>query len=330
MSSYVTVGTPGVPWGEAERSKWLSMQKVQRAYKDEVLVRLDAIQARNCFDVVRYAALSVDENRYPLYYVKTRLWSGDKKTVLVTGGVHGYETSGVQGALRFIDTQMEKYSQHFNIIVFPCVSPWGYETINRWNTQALDPNRGFTGTDTVTEECHHVIHAISTMSPGPIYVHFDLHETTDTDNSTFRPALAERDGKIDSEFDDIPDGFYLVSDCTRNVPAFNTAMLEAVRSVTHIAPDLASGALINGLVVHDGIEGIPARKYGVCMGYFVEGSNNADNDDCNNKGGNGFATTTEVYPDSSKANPEMCTQAQVACVVAGLDYVLESLAVVQK
>jgi hypothetical protein len=28
-----------------------------------------------------------------------------------------------------------------------------------------------------------------------IYVHFDLHETTDTDNTVFRRALAARDGK---------------------------------------------------------------------------------------------------------------------------------------
>lgn len=30
---------------------------------------------------------------------------------------------------------------------------------------------------------------------GPILLHIDLHETTDTDESEFRPALAARDGK---------------------------------------------------------------------------------------------------------------------------------------
>jgi len=304
MSAYVTIGAPGVAWGDAERAKWLSQQVVQREYAVEVLTILDAVKARDCFDIAQYGALSQDTNRYQLFNVRTRNWSTEKKTILITGGVHGYETSGVQGALRFINTEMEKYAKHFNIIVFPCVSPWGYETINRWNCKALDPNRGFLGPDTETEECRHAINAITSM--GEIHAHFDLHETTDTDNTTFRPALAERDGKIDQDFDEIPDGFYLVSDCTRNVTGFNSAMLDAVRPVTHIAPDLASGALKSGLVVHEGVEGIPARKYGVCMGYT----------------GAAYVTTTEVYPDSPRANPEMCTLAQVACIKGGLDYIL--------
>ena len=30
-----------------------------------------------------------------------------------------------------------------NILVVPCVSPWGYEHVQRWTCAALDPNRGF-------------------------------------------------------------------------------------------------------------------------------------------------------------------------------------------
>jgi hypothetical protein len=35
-----------------------------------------------------------------------------------------------------------------------------------------------------------------------------------------------------------------------------------------------------------------------------------------------YATTTEVYPDSAKATLQQCNDAQVACVVGGLDYVI--------
>ena len=101
---------------------------------------------------------------------------------------------------------MEKYSQQFNIIVCPCVSPWGYETINRWNRCTLDPNRGFTGLNSSTEECVAVMKYIHELT---FDVHFDLHETTDTDDTTFRPALAERDGKTDSVSDPIPDGMFV-------------------------------------------------------------------------------------------------------------------------
>lgn len=42
-----------------------------------------------------------------------------------------YETSGVQGAILFLQTQAERFEHTFNIVGVPCVSPWGYETIQR-------------------------------------------------------------------------------------------------------------------------------------------------------------------------------------------------------
>ena len=65
------------------------------------------------------------------------------KVVLVTGGVHGYETSGVFGALRFLDQHAAHYQGRVNLLVVPCVSPWAYERIHRWNPFAIDPNRSF-------------------------------------------------------------------------------------------------------------------------------------------------------------------------------------------
>lgn len=50
---------------------------------------------RETFDVEQYGALSMDEDRYPLFCLKTKFWAEDKMNLFVTGGVHGYETSGV-------------------------------------------------------------------------------------------------------------------------------------------------------------------------------------------------------------------------------------------
>jgi hypothetical protein len=36
-------------------------------------------------------------------------------------------------------------------------------------------------------------------------------------------------------------------------------------------------------------------------------------------------TTTEVYPDSPKANADICNRAQVASITGGLDYMLAHL-----
>lgn len=77
------------------------------------------------FDIEQYGELSLEKERYPLMSVKTRNWNSNKPNILVTGGVHGYETSGVQGALLFLKKEALKYSDKFNILVCPCVNPWG-------------------------------------------------------------------------------------------------------------------------------------------------------------------------------------------------------------
>ena len=37
-----------------------------------------------------------------------------------------------------------------------------------------------------------------------------------------------------------------------------------------------------------------------------------------------YATTTEVYPDSPTANDDQCNRAQVACIKAALDFIVEA------
>ena len=138
-------------------------------------------------------------------------------------------------------------SETFNIIVAPCVSPWGYETIQRWNSQAVDPNRSFNpdgevvpgrsfNPEAATEESAQLIALLKSLDVGTAadgggwMCHIDLHETTDTDETEFRPAKAARDG-VESTPDSIPDGFYLVADSTNPQEAWYTAMIEAVRKV---------------------------------------------------------------------------------------------------
>jgi hypothetical protein len=57
--------------------------------------------------------------------------------VLVTGGVHGYETSGVLGALAFLDEVAGDFRDRVNLLVAPCVVP-GRMSVNRWNYDAID------------------------------------------------------------------------------------------------------------------------------------------------------------------------------------------------
>jgi succinylglutamate desuccinylase len=62
---------------------------------------------------------------YPLYAVRSRRGSRSHPVVVVTGGVHGYETSGVQGALRWIRQAFDGHAGTINLLVLPCISPWG-------------------------------------------------------------------------------------------------------------------------------------------------------------------------------------------------------------
>ncbi|EKO3845793.1 M14 family metallocarboxypeptidase [Vibrio harveyi] len=297
------IGTPGQSWGEAERKAWREQRDVKRSYQEEVVTKINALRER--FDVEQYGALSYDEARFPLFCIKTRNWDAAKPVVLVTGGVHGYETSGVHGALKFVDTQAERYAEHFNIVVAPCVSPWGYEVINRWNPNAIDPNRSFYA-NSPAEESANLIKLVAPL--GDVLMHIDLHETTDSDETEFRPALAARDG-LEYIEGMIPDGFYTVGDTENPQPEFQKAVIESVAKVTHIAPADDKGEIIGSPVVQFGVINYPMVKLGLCGGVT----------NCT------YGTTTEVYPDSPKVTDEECNDAQVAAVVGGLDYVLTQL-----
>jgi len=299
-SSVYSIGVQGQPWTDKEKALWSSQQTIKRSYQDEVLAKLALLTAS--FDMIQYGSLSIDDSRYPLYVMQSKNWQINNQTVLVTGGVHGYETSGVQGAIRFLETSAQNLSKQFNIIVVPCVSPWGYETINRWNSEAVDPNRSFYS-DSPAQESAALMAFINELDVD-IAMHIDLHETTDTDNSEFRPALAARDA-IEQKTWNIPDGFYLVADSTKPAADFQWAINQAVAKVTHIAPADSNDKLIGVDIEQLGVINYAARELGLCMG-LTEAP---------------YVTTTEVYPDSPLVDDENCIRAQVAAITAAISFI---------
>ena len=301
MDRFYPIGTPGEPWGGAEKLAWFESQFVQRSYREDVLAKIESLD--DTFEVSTYGALPLDPERYPLMAITVSADRADAPWALITGGVHGYETSGVQGALAFLEAHAADYRDRANLLVLPCVSPWGYEVINRWNPHCLDPNRSFVP-DSPSEEAA----AVMTLLDGiaiDVAIHMDLHETTDSDETEFRPAVAARDGKA-SEPGLIPDGFYTVGDTENPQPAFQAAIIAGVEKVTHIALADDAGQIIGSEVTQHGVINYPFTELGLCAGVTDAR----------------FTTTTEVYPDSPKATPEICIAAQVATVLAGLDFTL--------
>ena len=78
-----------------------------------------------------------------------------------------------------------------------------------------------------------------------------------------------------------------------------------MEKVTHIAPPAGDGNIIGETLQQWGVINYAAKALGLCMGMT----------------GARYVTTTEVYPDSPKADDENCILAQVAAVVGGLDYI---------
>lgn len=297
------IGTPNKPWNDSDKAAWLQLQQKKRDYNQLVVSKIT--QPNEFLDVEQYGELNYSPLSFALYLFKSKNWQSDRPTVLITGGVHGYETSGVMGALAFAQTAVAPYTTRFNFIIAPCISPWGFETINRWNPEAIDPNRSFYDNSPVQESAA-IMKYVASLNTE-LVAHIDLHETTNTDNSEFRPALAARDGKINTNWN-IPDGFYLVADSKKTAPDFQKAILNSVEKVTHIAPSDENNQLIGVPQEQFGVINYAARELGLCMGFT-----NAP-----------YVTTTEVYPDSPSASDEQCTQAQVAVITGALDY-LKSL-----
>ena len=91
-------------------------------------------------------------------------------------------------------------------------------------------------------------------------------------------------------------------------PAFQQAIIAAVARVTHIAPADDNGEIIGSPVVAPGVIRYPVKQLGLCAGIT-----NAR-----------FTTTTEVYPDSPRATPAQCNDAQAAAVRAAIDFALSA------
>jgi len=266
-----------------------------------------------------------------------------RPAVLITGGVHGYETSGISGAMSFLRSGLAlRYSElGFDVAVVPCVSPWGYEHDERWTRDAVDPNRSFgpasiSCPDPVrTEESRQLLAFLDGLRTGgedgvvsegrPRWLcHLDLHETTDSDVSEFRPARSARDGL--AEYDDhIPDGFYLFGASSsgggedeKELLGLHRAILAGVEKVTHIAESDADGMLCGHPATARGLLLLPrdeCEAWGICGGGAVPCAP--------------YAITTEMYPDSDRTaaaagggGEDRCSAAQVEAIRAALDFLL--------
>ncbi|MEZ0226084.1 MAG: peptidase [Alphaproteobacteria bacterium] len=285
------------PWGPEEKKAWLERQTIQRSYQHDVVDRLKALP-EDQFKLEQYGALSHDPARYPLLRVMTQPWVEENPTIIITGGVHGYEDSGITGALRFLEEVAPQYAGKVNFVVYPCVSPFAYEINHRWTAKALDTNRHFIPAGEAEE-------SIALMaSVKSLKMHFnaavDLHETNyrDIDLTAERRA---RDGQQLEPGDDyIPEGYYAVVPSQADVP-FAKQVIEDVRKVTPICTDkeILGYPSDGGVIVIDNLKTL-------CQDFMRQFAD--------------VGITTEIYPD--KCSRDEAEKAQIATIKTAVKWVL--------
>ena len=111
---------------------------------------------------------------YPVFNVILGPQTGERKNILITGGVHGDEPAGVEASLKFLERDNAVLLKRFRFWVIPCINPYGYVHDTRENREGADVNRSF-ATDDVPEA------SIVKRALGQIQFAFaiDFHEDCD-------------------------------------------------------------------------------------------------------------------------------------------------------
>jgi len=107
---------------------------------------------------------------------KIILGEGNHKRVLISAGIHGDEPAGVETICSFFEKkEYRDYLQEWEVILVPCINPFGYEANTRANHEGLDLNRKFKSTHPPQE----VIFA-QYLFDSPFDLTIELHEDVDS------------------------------------------------------------------------------------------------------------------------------------------------------
>ncbi|MBV8061396.1 MAG: succinylglutamate desuccinylase/aspartoacylase family protein [Alphaproteobacteria bacterium] len=282
------------PWNDEEKRAWLLRQTIQRSYNRDVVKRVRKLSKQK-FEISEYGSIKLDANLpvdpdlrkdkglkpspkdLPLLRVRSKNWNPDNPTVLITGGVHGYEPSGIVGAMRVLEELSAEFEGKVNFVVYPCVSPIGYEINHRWTQKTDDPNRHFYE-GTKVEEAKLLIEDLQKLNLN-FDASADLHETNNRDIE-LREERAARDGTVPHEGEEIiPVGFYL---CVTKQEDVDTGR-KIVDAVRDGGTQICTDEKILGYPSHGGVIAVDDLK-GLCQGFAATMSK--------------FAMTTEIYPEA--------------------------------
>ena len=145
-----------------------------RSY-EQLIKRLETIAAA---EVEILGHFEAEGRSYPLVVVGLGEPGSGKPRVMIAAGIHGDEPAGVEAALQFLETNAgdEELLSRFQITVFPCNNPTGWERNTRENWQGIDLNRGFATQDPAPE-----VALITRALQGRCFdLVFEMHEDVDS------------------------------------------------------------------------------------------------------------------------------------------------------
>ena len=116
---------------------------------------------------------------YPILYVRSQDFYPSKPTVFLSAGMHGDEPAGVHAIIRFLNTDLHRYTDRFNFVALPCLNPSGFDTGIHNTASGLNLNDHF-GKQSGDAVVRIIEAKLKSLAPS-ILLAFDLHEDNSGD-----------------------------------------------------------------------------------------------------------------------------------------------------
>lgn len=118
---------------------------------------------------------------YKIYEIEIN--NNAEHDVLIFGGVHGDEPSGVQSSADFAENYDSfNFSKLYNYKIVPIVNPWGFEHNVRYNAKGIDINRDFADLNFESQEAEIIIKEYGKLNP---IIVIDNHESNYNNDNFF-------------------------------------------------------------------------------------------------------------------------------------------------
>jgi hypothetical protein len=221
------------PWPQEKFERWYQARPVipSRDYVKTLVPRIKALGERAGSELEKYGEASYTTDSYAvdgsvektsrvthdLYSLLIGDFNQERPCYIILGGTHGYEKGGPLAALKFAEEEASKYTDRFNIAIYPCLSPGPYEKELRFTEGRIDINRDAFLDDAKSQEMRALARSIKELhqrlfngDPNKKFAAaIDLHETPFMDIAIDKENAAA--GGETFELDIFPKGMFLIA-----------------------------------------------------------------------------------------------------------------------